>query len=186
MESDADLMGRYCDGDEAAFYELYDRLAPPLLDYLIGLARQRAHAEDLLQTAFLKLHTNRSSYVRGAEPRPWMYAIAHRAFIDDYRRRQTSKRYRQRARPPESERAHITGVAEADAPGDGADPELVSRAVAALSMLPAPQREALELTKLAGMSVEQAARAAGTTRGAIKQRVHRGYKKLRVALGAPE
>src|SRR6478609_954419 len=86
MAEPRDLMARYVDGDASAFRELYALLAPRLLGYLIKLARQRPLAEDLLQQTFLKVHRARAAYVKGADPVPWIYAIAHRTFIDEARK----------------------------------------------------------------------------------------------------
>lgn len=52
----------------------------------------------------------------------------------------------------------------------------------ALGRLPAPQREVLMLLKYADLSVEEVAAVLGTTAGAVKQRAHRAYEKLRLAL----
>src|SRR5207237_5684964 len=88
---EAGLMARYCDGDAAAFAQLYVKVAPRLLGYLMGLIGERAAAEDLLQHTFMKLHEARSAYVRGADPLPWLYTIAHRTFLDELRRRKRSR-----------------------------------------------------------------------------------------------
>src|ERR1044071_7505160 len=85
------LMGRYCAGDVAAFHELYAALAPRILGYLTGLAGDRATAEDLLQQTFMKLHEARSAYVKGANPVPWLYTIAHRTCLDEIRRRKRAR-----------------------------------------------------------------------------------------------
>src|SRR4029077_5009708 len=88
MADPRELMQRYQDGDARAFRELYALVAPRLLGYLVKMARSRALADDLLQQTFLKIHRERAAYVRGADPIPWMYAIAHRTFIDEARRMQ--------------------------------------------------------------------------------------------------
>lgn len=175
-------MARYQDGDASAFRELYVQVAPRLLGYLMKMARSKALAEDLLQQTFLKVHRARGAYVRGADPLPWIYAIAHRTFIDDARK---------------TKRA-VVRVAEDDVPEiaagiDGAsvtrrdervDPDLARTALDALAELPAQQREAVVLTKLDGKSVAEAAEIAGTSVGAMKVRAHRGYEALRKLLGA--
>src|SRR3954465_11032599 len=79
-------MQRYCDGDASAFRELYALVAPRLLGYLVKMTRERALADDLLQQTFLKVHRARGAYVAGADPLPWIYAIAHRTFIDEARK----------------------------------------------------------------------------------------------------
>src|SRR5262245_24980211 len=88
MSADArQLMERYCDGDASAFRALYALVAPRLHGYLLRMARDRAAADDLLQLTFLKVHRARAAYVRGADPLPWLYAIAHRTFLDEVRRK---------------------------------------------------------------------------------------------------
>jgi RNA polymerase sigma-70 factor (ECF subfamily) len=78
----ADLMSRYYGGDMAAFRSLYADLAPRVLEYLVGLTGEKQAAEDLLQQTFVKVHQSRFSYVRGANPTPLIYAIAHRTCLD--------------------------------------------------------------------------------------------------------
>ena len=46
------------------------------------------------------------------------------------------------------------------------------------------QREVLEMLKVAGMSLEEVARATSSTVGSVKQKAHRAYKKLREAASA--
>ncbi len=52
----------------------------------------------------------------------------------------------------------------------------------ALRDLPVCQSQALILTKVNGLSQAEAARIAGSSRGAIKLRVHRAYVTLRQVL----
>jgi RNA polymerase sigma-70 factor, ECF subfamily len=185
MAEAKELMQRYCEGDAGAFRELYALVAPRLLGYLLKMARDRAVADDLLQQTFLKVHRARAAYVRGADPLPWIYSIAHRTFID-----QTRKHKRAVVRVGEGDElpevaAAITGESEDRRDEGRADPEAVAAALDALAELPAPQREAVVLTKLDGKSVAEAAEIAGTTVGAMKVRAHRGYEALRKVLGRP-
>lgn len=183
MTDARDLMQRYCDGEAGAFRELYALVAPRLLGYLLKMARERALADDLLQQTFLKVHRARGSYVRGADPLPWIYAIAHRTFIDEARK---SKRAVVKVggddELPEVA-AGLTGESEDRRDEGRGDPELVTATLDALAALPAQQREAVVLTKLDGKSVAEAAEIAGTTVGAMKVRAHRGYEALRRTLG---
>ena len=182
MAEPRELMARYCDGDASAFRELYAALAPRLYGYLVRMCRQRALADDLLQLTFLKVHRARAAYVRGADPIPWIYAIAHRTFIDEARKQKRAVvRVGDVAELPEV-RAGISGDADGTA-DEAADPELVKTALDALAALPIQQREAVVLTKLDGKSVAEAAEIAGTTVGAMKVRAHRGYEALRKLLG---
>jgi RNA polymerase sigma-70 factor (ECF subfamily) len=185
MSVEADLMNRYCDGDAGAFRELYSRVAPRLVAYLQRMCGERATAEDLVQQTFLKVHGARSAYVRGADPVPWMFAIARRTFLDEARRR---KRARVQVAGGEGHlpevAAAIDGAPLADAPAASPDPELVHAALDALARLPPAQREALILTKMSGKSIAEAAAITGASAGAMKLRAHRAYVALRRALAA--
>jgi RNA polymerase sigma-70 factor (ECF subfamily) len=186
MAEAKELMERYCDGDAGAFRELYALVAPRLLGYLLKMARERALAEDLLQQTFLKVHRARAAYVRGADPLPWIYSIAHRTFIDEARKHKRAVvRVGDAEELPEVS-AGLTGESDDRRDDARSDPELVSAALDALAELPAQQREAVVLTKLDGKTVAEAAEIAGTTVGAMKVRAHRGYEALRKTLGKPD
>jgi RNA polymerase sigma-70 factor (ECF subfamily) len=70
------LMERYCAGDANAFRDLYALLAPGVLDDLADRGCQGDEAVQVLEAAFLALHRDRGSYVVGADPRPWLLALA--------------------------------------------------------------------------------------------------------------
>ena len=134
MTDPRDLMARYCDGDASAFRELYAAVAPRLLGYLMKMSRSRAAADDLLQQTFLKVHRARGAYVRGADPLPWIYAIAHRTFIDSARKDKRAIVQPAGDDVPEVA-AGLTGES-ADRRDDPPDPEITAAALAALAELP--------------------------------------------------
>ena len=175
-------MERYQAGDAGAFRELYAIAAPRLYGYLAKLSRSRAVADDLLQQTFLKIHRARAAYVRGADPLPWFFSIAHRTFLDEARRLQRGIVRSAGDDVPEVA-AGIDGAPDDRRDDPRVDPELARAAIDALAQLPAQQREAVVLTKLEGKSVAEAAEITGTTVGAMKVRAHRGYEALRKLLG---
>jgi RNA polymerase sigma-70 factor (ECF subfamily) len=175
------LMGRYCDGDASAFRALYALTAPRLLAYVMCLVRHRATAEELLQQAFIKLHQARASYVRGADPIPWMYTIAHRTCLDEFRRARRAHvqlAHDDRALPEKP--ATLDGAPESQR--SSYDQDTIDNVLEALDKLPEAQRLAVVLTKIQGKSMAEAAEILGTTPGAVKLRAHRGYVTLRELL----
>ncbi len=169
-----ELMCDYVDGSSVAFDTLYARLSPTVFGYLMRLTRHRERAEDLLQVTFIKIHRARASYLRGAPLRPWVYAIARRSFYDE--RRAAKSR-------PEFLSSDGT-MPDPPAPEGNALPTDTQVALeAALNRMPNAYREAIQLTKLSGLSIAEAADVLGATPMAVKLRVHRGYKVLRGALG---
>lgn len=171
-------MARYCDGDEAAFRTLYAELSPRLYHYALSIVGDRASADDVLQRTFLKLHVARRSYVRGADPVPWLFTIVRRLCLDEHRDRVRARNAAERARGA-GEHADVSGFVDGTGEILRANEELELATLAALDTLAAPQREAIVLTKLHGHSTAHAARIAGTTPGAIKVRAHRAYLALR-------
>jgi RNA polymerase sigma factor (sigma-70 family) len=167
-----ELMRDYAGGDPAAFDRLYRRTAPQLYSYLLRLTRDPHRAEDLLQTTFFKVHRARGSYLLGAPLLPWMFAIARRAFYDEQRSR--------RVRPEElSDDGALPEPIRPEAEATSPRADAVERA---LDALPEAYREAIQLTRIAGLSLVEAARVLATTPTAVKLRVHRGYLGIRKRL----
>lgn len=165
-------MEAYVDGNPDAFDALYRKLSPNLFGYLLRLTRQRERAEDLLQVTFAKVHRARSSYLRGAPVLPWMLAIARRSFLDE--RRHASSR---------SEDLSSDGnLPEPKAEDAGVPADLSAALERALDSLPEAYREAIQLTKVSGLSIAEAAEVLGASETAVKLRVHRGYTQLRKEL----
>jgi RNA polymerase sigma-70 factor, ECF subfamily len=168
-------MASYQAGDALAARALIDRASPPLYRFLAARTAVKAEADDLLQETWLRIHKVRHTYQPGEPPMPWLFAIARRTRIDHYRRSQRRARHEEPMHPGVSE--SVTATPEHDARG-GLD-EL-------LAPLSPEEREILELLKIAGLSLEEVARVTATTIGAVKQKVHRAYKKLREASNRTE
>jgi RNA polymerase sigma-70 factor, ECF subfamily len=174
-ESANAAMGRYAGGDDSAFAELYDVLAPRLRSFLLRRTGDAAHAEDLLQQTFLQMHCARGHFVARADMTGWAFVIARRLLIDDFRKRGP-------AFAPGDRGEH-----ESAAPGALPDRILGQRRLARrmgeeLARLPQPQREAFDLVQVEGMSMADAAAALGTTVATVKLRAFRSYEALRAKL----
>lgn len=162
-------MGRYIQGEPSAFEELYQRLSPRLFGYLLRLTRQREQAEDLVQITFSKVHRARDSYLKGAPLLPWVLAIARRSFFDARRRTKVRPEYL----------SSDGTMPEPRAESDNLGNDVVEALEQAMQDLPEAYAEAIQLTKITGLSIGEAAEVLGITGTAVKLRVHRGYKILR-------
>ena len=164
------LMMRYQKADPNASAVLVELLSPQLYRFFASQMGSRADAEDMLQDAWLRIHRVRHTY-RPCEPvLPWVYAIARCVRVDSYR-----KRHRIASRELAAD-----VLPEHPAPRDStcdlpAFDELVAD-------LPQSQREVLTLLKVNGLSIEEVARATSSTVGAVKQKAHRAYERLRTLL----
>lgn len=172
-------MEAFLRGDARGFEGLYRRLAPRLRGFLRGLCGDPRLADDLAQTTFLKVHQARETYRLGAPIEPWVFAIARRTWLDHLRHR--------RRRPEAlSDDGQLPEPAADGPPPRGFEalpPDALEKLERSLRELPAPQREAIVLLKVEGLSVAEAAGVAGVTASNLKVRAHRGYEALRRALG---
>ncbi len=170
-------MDRYARGDDAAFGEVYDKLAPRLFAFLLRHTRDRAKAEDVVQQTMLQMHRARGRFLPGAEVTPWAFAIARRLVIDQHRRSG-----REVLSPTEDEAGALLVSLDAAADELAIAKEVAVRLGQELERLPANQRVAFELIKQDGLSVAEAAQVLGTTVAAVKLRAHRAYEALRRVL----
>ena len=172
-------MERYASGDDAAFGELYEALAPRLYGFLFRLVRERSAAEDLLQQTFLQMHAARARFAHGADVTPWAMAIGRRLFIDMARR--TKARATDLVEGDEIDRMNVDRTPDAEQWLIARETE--SAVDAGLATLGPAQREAFRLVKEEGLSIAEAASVLGTTSAAIKLRAHRAYAHLRKSIG---
>jgi len=171
-------MDRYAAGDDAAFAELYDLIAPKLRGYCCARRTTRPRRRSASADDAAAAQSSRDLPQRG-EVLPWAFAIARRLLINSYRRRQREDSGRKKA--------SFMGAGEAEGPSSTDDvlhsKRLIRTIETELSRLPEAQRVAIELIKKEGLSLREVAEVLGTTSSAIKSRVHRAYETLRAALG---
>jgi len=154
------LMARAQSGDQDAYRVLLDDVAQALRGFLRRRVADTSEVEDVLQDVLMAMHRARHTFARNVT-------------IDHARRRASRGRWELQV----DELPDQAGSIE-----EPAAPRLDE----ALAKLPASQREAFEMLKLEGLTVEAAAERAGTTAGALKVRAHRAYKALRAMLGGGE
>lgn len=165
------LMVRYQQADPAAVEELVSRLSPSLCRFFAGSGMDRADVEDLLQDCWIRIHRSRRTY-RPSEPLlPWIFAIARHSKLDAYRRRRRLDA-REVLVPDVPEIPPPAAAPPRSEPDDGGIDRM-------LQSLPREQREVVLMLKVSGMSLIEVARATASTPGAVKQKAHRAYKKLR-------
>lgn len=169
-QPDRRLVALVRDGYEAAFDEIVRRYAKPLGRYAASIVGGRS--EDVTQDAFSKaLVALRRDGVE-IELRPWLYRIVRNTALNDLR-----------DRPPTPE-----ALAEAIAGGRSTAEEVENRQeiaelVTRLRALPEPQRAAIVMRELEGLSHEEIAAALGMSGGAARQVIYRARQALRGSAG---
>lgn len=165
----AKLMQQAQAGDRDAYRALLDDIAPILARFLRRWAPDAHDLDDLCQDTLMTLHRARHTYDPTRPLDPWLFAIARNVAADHLRRRLTRLA---RELPVET----LPEVPTAD------DAVAEHGLEDALARLPSSQRQAFELLKIQGLSVEESAQRAGTSAGALKVRAHRAYRAIKEML----
>lgn len=125
----------------------------------------RGQVDDLVQDVLLSLHSKRATYDPRLPFLPWLAAIARYRWVDHLRRI-----YREQAQVDET--AELAEIGGQDA------------AIARLSLdglfarLPKAQAHAIELVKIEGKTIREAANCCRQSESLVKINIHRGLKRL--------
>ena len=164
------------DGDNVAYARLLSEILPMLRRVVAHKWPSAPDVEDVVQEILLSVHSVRHTYDPARPFMPWLMTITTRRVFDAARRR-TAR----------SANETTVDVMPETFLGDGAktkqeisdDQEAIRRAMA---RLPDGQREAVELTKLQGLSLHEASAVTGKSVASLKVSVHRAIKTMREML----
>jgi RNA polymerase sigma-70 factor, ECF subfamily len=155
------------------FEGLCARYRPDVFRFALGLARDGAIAEDVVQETFMRAWRAIDSLADPDAARPWLLAIARREHARLYERKRHAT-------------VALDDLIATDDPALASVPsEDHSDIGAAISSLDPHYRKPLVLQALMGYSTDEIASHLGLTRSAVLSRLHRARQKLRVALGTP-
>ena len=100
------LMLRLQRGDESAFEQIYNDTKRGLFAFIMSICRNYQTAEDMMQTAYIRLRITISNYRAGSNAYAWLYTIAKNATINELNR---TKRERATESVKHLEIAEMTG-----------------------------------------------------------------------------
>jgi RNA polymerase sigma-70 factor (ECF subfamily) len=158
-------------GDGELLRALHDEHGAALWSYVTGLLHgDRVRAQDVVQETLLRAWRNPAVLADPVTSRSWLYTVARRIVIDDWRAAR---------RRPETITDQLPEQAIPDAADQTLDRQLV---MAALKTLSREHREVLLESYFRGRSVAEAAAALGVPAGTIKSRTHYALHALRAAI----
>ena len=151
--------------------------AMPLMNQLfgaaLGMTRNRADAEDLVQETYLKAYQKFHQYKPGTNIKAWLYRILTNTYITSYRKAQRSPK---RASSDTVEDWQLADAASHSEVG------LKSAEVEALDSLSEEHRMVVLMADVEGMSYKEIAEELGVPMGTVMSRLNRARKNLRSAL----
>ena len=170
--TDAELLTKSLQGDDAAFRILYERHVKAVFSFAWVLMNSRADAEDITQELFLVLMRKAAVFDSSkAQLRTWLLSVTRHLC---WQHKQRSCRTEQLdvetcARGTTVEQAAITS-------------EIESAVRHAVQVLPEAQREAVFLFEFEGLSLKEVSSVLNIDANAVKARLHRGREQLKHAL----
>ena len=173
-----DLLARVALGDQAAFAELYDNMAPRVLGLVKRLLRDHSQSEEVTQEIFLEIWQNATRYDSskgGASG--WILTMTHRRAVDRVRASQASR-----------DRDVKIGIRDYESDYDNVSETVQvriehERVEKAMSRLTELQRQAVTLAYYGGLSHSEVAEKLSVPIGTVKTRLRDGMIRLRDELG---
>jgi RNA polymerase sigma-70 factor (ECF subfamily) len=162
-------------GDQDAFCKLYAKYVPVISLYVRSLDANGSCREDLVQEVFARVWERRLKYAPQSQVKTYFFAIARNVLLEHARALQRRARWAERGNVPdltESQQPHVLLC----------EKELAGVLEQAMSLLSAKQREAIELVVCEGLSASDAARKAGCSVVALRNRLHQARRHMLLVL----
>jgi RNA polymerase sigma-70 factor (ECF subfamily) len=163
---------RFRTGDPDAVREIYRRYTGPLHALCRSMLGDPALVDDAVQQTFLQAWRAASRFDVDRALSTWLYAIARRVCIDEYRKAS-------RAPSVAHEDGEIDGVVDGPCLDRAWTAWEVRRAV---DELPPDERHVVRLASLEGWSLPEIAEHLGLPLGTVKSRSFRAHRRLAGAL----
>jgi RNA polymerase sigma-70 factor (ECF subfamily) len=172
------LLALVARGDEQAFAELYQRVAPAVFGLVSKVVRNPAQSEEVTQEVFVELWRTASRFdpARGTA-RSWIMTCAHRRAVDRVRSAERAARRDDLAGRRDQGRPYDEVAEQVET---SLEREHVRRGLEALTDL---QREAVVLAYYGGYTHREIAELLGVPSGTVRTRLRDGLLRLRDHLG---
>jgi len=182
VDSDAAVMLRVKQGDDAAFDYLVQKYRRAMLSFMFRMAHNAAAAEDLAQEVFLRVYRSRGSYEPSAKFTTWLYRIATNLAVNHARdTRHDRPENMASLDEPDEESGQTLDVADQSltVEQDIIRQERMNAIRAKVQALPERQRMAVIMHKYQQMDYRQIAAILKLSESATKSLLFRAYETLR-------
>ncbi len=169
--------------DRAAYRALFDRYYSRVFVFVRRRLEDQELAREVTSDVFLEVWMSAEAFRGESKISSWIFGIARFNCLEAVRSRGRLKRSRVISTQDEV----ISQVPDGHEAATQMDAREELRQVAkVLKRIPSAQREALELSVIDGLSLDQVALQQKVSRDTVKTRISRARRSLRRMLGAPE
>lgn len=150
--------------------EWYQQHGDSVFRYILLMVRDHQQAEDLTQETFIKAFRSYDSFERKANPKTWLFRIAHNVTIDFIRKQKPLELLKELVLLGKSANAAPEGIVEIK--------ENSTELYDALGQLKAPYREVIVLRKIREFSIQETGEILNWSESKVKNTLSRALSAL--------
>lgn len=150
--------------------EWYHQHGDSIFRYILLMVRDHQQAEDLTQETFIKAFRYYDSFERKANPKTWLFRIAHNLTIDFIRKQKPLELLKELVLLGKSTSTVPEGIVEIK--------ETSTELYQALSQLKGPYREVIVLRKIKEFSIQETAEILNWSESKVKNTLSRALSAL--------
>jgi len=157
--------------------QAFEQFAKPLENFLIGILKNGAEANDALQATFVKLMEKGDTILQQSALKSWLFRVAYNEAMLIKRKDGVTRKHIEKLA------WHVTPQAESDQPADRMlDQERKQLVTQALDQLSAVQQEVVRKRIYEGLKFREIAEQLDLPLGTVLARMHASLKKLKIVL----
>ena len=168
-DGDRELVTRILGGDREAFTRLVEKYHPRISRLVFGIVGDWQQSEDVCQEIFVSVYLKLSTFGFRSRFSTWMYRVSVNAALKARGRAANRREFN-------LDEAGTGPGRDDPSPGELEGAELLSKL---LRPLPRHLRVVVLLKEKEGLTYKEIAAVIGCTSGAVEQRLHRAFTKLR-------
>lgn len=150
--------------------EWYQQHSDSIFRYILLMVRDNQQAEDLTQETFIKAFNYYDTFERKANPKTWLFRIAHNLTIDFIRKQKPLELLKDLVFPGKNTNNTPEGIAEIK--------ENSTELYQALGRLKSPYREVIILRKIREFSIEETGEILNWPQSKVKNTLFRALSAL--------
>ncbi|SFS97968.1 RNA polymerase sigma factor [Sphingobacterium wenxiniae] len=159
-------------GNQEVFRKIFDSYHRRLYSFVFSFTKSHHDTEEIIQDTFVTLYTNRENLRDATGIYPYLFVVAKRLLISEFRKKVVRSKYQHYI-------AFHWSESTTNTQDQLAERELSSTLDNLIAKLPKKEQQVYKLNKLEGMSYQEIAEKCGQSKNTVKNQIIAASKKLR-------